>query len=129
ADPRGGPLRRRRRFHGPGLRGRAPEGAIGAMTETDRDEGFGPPHTEDILRELFEMVENARNLPMSTSVRIEREEALDLIEAAIDRLPEELRAARWLLKGRDDFRARTAREAQDVIDTATETAARMVART
>jgi len=99
------------------------------MTETDRDEGFGPPHTEDILRELFELVENARNLPMSTSVRVEREEVLDLIESAVDRLPEELRAARWLLKGRDEFRARMKREAEDVVETAKETAARMVART
>lgn len=88
-----------------------------------------PADTEAILRQLFEMVETARNLPMSTSVRIERDEVLDLIEEAVNRLPDELRAARWLLKEREDFRSKTRREADEVIAEATERAGAMVART
>jgi hypothetical protein len=99
------------------------------MTDLDREHGTSPADTETILRQLFELVENARNLPMSTSVRIERDEVLDMIEEAVNRLPEELRAARWLLKEREEFRARTRREAEDVIAEATERVARMVART
>jgi len=88
-----------------------------------------PADTEAILRQLFEMVETARNLPMSTSVRVERDEVLDLIEEAVNRLPDELRAARWLLKEREEFRAKTRREGDEVIAEATERAASMVART
>ena len=99
------------------------------MTDLDHDHDAPPADTETLLRQLFEMVENARNLPMSTSVRIERDEVLDLIEEAVNRLPEELRAARWLLKEREEFRARTRREAEDVIAEATERVARMVQRT
>ena len=72
------------------------------MTDLDHDHDAPPADTETLLRQLFEMVENARNLPMSTSVRIERDEVLDLIEEAVNRLPEELRAARWLLKEREE---------------------------
>ncbi len=99
------------------------------MTDLDHDHDAPPADTETLLRQLFEMVENARNLPMSTSVRIERDEVLDLIEEAVNRLPEELRAARWLLKEREEFRARTRREAEDVISEATERVAHMVQRT
>ena len=38
-------------------------------------------------------------MPLSASVMINKEEVLDLLDEAIDRLPEELREARWLLQG------------------------------
>ena len=47
-------------------------------------------------------------MPLSASVMINRDEVLELLEEAIERLPDELRAARWLLKEREDFLARRA---------------------
>ena len=44
-------------------------------------------------------------MPLSASVMINRDEVLELLEDAIERLPDELRAARWLLKEREEFLA------------------------
>ena len=45
-------------------------------------------------------------MPLSASVMINKEEVLDLLGEAIERLPDELRAARWLLKEREEFLAK-----------------------
>jgi cell division septum initiation protein DivIVA len=81
---------------------------------------------DQTLAQLRELVENARNLPMSTSVRVERDELLDLIDEVATQLPDELRAARWLLKERDEFRAKTRREADEIINDAKSRVAHMV---
>ncbi len=85
--------------------------------------------TEHVLRELVELVEHARSLPMSTSVRVEREDVLALLDEAIVRLPDELRAARYLLKEREEFLARTRREADEIVAEAKSRVAHMVQRT
>jgi hypothetical protein len=86
------------------------------------------PRSDELLRQVIEIVENARSLPMSTSVRIERDEVLALLDEAIERLPDELRAARWLLKERDDFLVKTRREADEIIAEAKGRVAQMVQR-
>ena len=40
-------------------------------------------------------------MPLSTSVMIQKDEILELLDEALERRPEELRAARWLLKERE----------------------------
>jgi hypothetical protein len=85
--------------------------------------------TEHVLRQLVEIVENARSLPMSTSVRVERDDLLSLLDEALVRLPDELRAARYLLKEREEFLARTRREADEILAEAKSRVAQMVART
>ena len=45
------------------------------------------------LRELRDLIEQARPMPLSTSVMINQAEVLDLINEATERLPEELRSA------------------------------------
>lgn len=90
--------------------------------------GLPAVSTDQLLRQLFEVIEGAKNLPMSTSVRIERDDVLDMIEAAINQLPDELRAARWLLKERDEVRAKARREADEIIEAASARVAQMVNR-
>ena len=60
---------------------------------------------------------------------INRDEVLDLVEDAIARLPEELRAARWLLKEREEFLAQVRREGDEILEAARARAERMVQRT
>ena len=96
------------------------------MSESPTPEAGG---TEHVLRELVELVEHARSLPMSTSVRVEREDVLALLDEAIVRLPDELRAARYLLKEREEFLARTRREADEILAEAKSRVAQMVQRT
>jgi ElaB/YqjD/DUF883 family membrane-anchored ribosome-binding protein len=61
-------------------------------------------------------------------VRIEPEEICELLEDALERLPEELRQARWLLKERDEFLARTQREADQMLEETRARAEQMVSR-
>lgn len=89
------------------------------------------PHAglEQLLNRVRELVHNARAMPMSSSVMINRDEVLELLDDAIEQLPEELRAARWLLKEREEFLARTRREGDDIEEAARAKAERMVQRT
>jgi hypothetical protein len=87
------------------------------------------PESEALFRRVAEMISGARPMPLSASVMINREEVLELLEEAIERLPDELRAARWLLKEREDFLSRTRRDADDILDSARARAERMVQRT
>ena len=84
---------------------------------------------EQMLRRLHEMVASARPMPLSTSVMVNRDELLDLLDETIERLPDELRAARWLLKEREEYLAKVKREGEDILDQARTRAERMVQRT
>jgi F0F1-type ATP synthase membrane subunit b/b' len=84
---------------------------------------------EQMLRRLHELVASARPMPLSTSVMINRDEVLDLLDETIERLPEELRAARWLLKEREEYLAKVRREGEEILDQARTRAERMVQRT
>jgi hypothetical protein len=84
---------------------------------------------EALLRRLHELIDSARPAPLSTQqVKVDRDELLDLLDQAIERLPDEVRSARWLLKERDEFLARTQREADDILAAARGQAERMVQR-
>ena len=84
---------------------------------------------EHMLRRLHEMIASARPMPLSTSVMVNRDEVLDLLDETIERLPDELRAARWLLKEREEYLAKVKREGEDILDQARTRAERMVQRT
>ena len=89
---------------------------------------YAVPEVEDLLEEAIEVLAEARPLPMSNTVKVNRDELLHLLEQAQARLPEELRAARWLLKERDDFVAKARQEHQDLIDEGRAQVGRMVER-
>jgi F0F1-type ATP synthase membrane subunit b/b' len=84
---------------------------------------------EQLLRRLHDLVDGARPMPLSTSVMVNREELLELLDESIERLPDELRAARWLLKEREEYLAKVRREGEEILDQARTRAERMVQRT
>lgn len=84
---------------------------------------------EVMLGRLQDIVGAARPMPLSTSVMINRDEVLDLLDEAIHKLPDELRAARWLLKEREEYLAKVRREGDEILDQARTRAERMVQRT
>ena len=90
---------------------------------------YHPAETEDLLLTLRDLIENARDVPLSASSMISKDEVLALVDDALESLPEELRAARWLLKEREEFLARTRHEADDIVEQARTRAERMVQRT
>lgn len=100
---------------GPGDAGGAPE--------------YRSPQAEALIRQAIELVEQARPMPLSASSMINKEEVLAVLQAAVQGLPDELRAARWLLKERDDFLAKVQGEGDQIIATARAQAEKMVQRT
>ena len=84
---------------------------------------------ETLLRRVVDLVANARPMPLSASVMVNKDELLEMLDEALARLPEELREARWLLRERDDFLAKVQREGDDILDAARQRAERMVQRT
>jgi cell division septum initiation protein DivIVA len=90
---------------------------------------YQAPAAEDLLRRAIKLVEEARPMPLSASSMINKDEVLELLTSAAEGLPEELRAARWLLKERDDFLARVQQEGDQLIARARARAEQMVQRT
>jgi F0F1-type ATP synthase membrane subunit b/b' len=82
-----------------------------------------------VLLQLREMIDTARTMPMSASVLVNRDEALDLLDEALHAMPEELRHARWLLKEREEYLAQARVDAEDIVEEARVQAERMVERT
>ena len=88
-----------------------------------------PVDTETLIRRVIEIVNNAKPMPLSTTVRVEKDEVRELLEDALARFPEELRRARWMLKERDEFLAKVQRDADEILEAARVRAERMVQRT
>ena len=92
---------------------------------TNRD----APSIDELLLELRDLVDNARTMPMSASVLVNREEVVQIVDEILAAYPEELRHARWLLKERDDFLVQARREGDDILAAARTQVERMVERT
>ena len=84
---------------------------------------------ETLLRRVIDIIVDAPTMPLSSSPRIDRDEIVELLDEALHRLPDELRQARWMLKERQDFVAKTRREADELLEAARVRAERMVQRT
>jgi hypothetical protein len=84
---------------------------------------------ETLLRRAVDIIATAPNMPLSSTPRIDRDEIIELLEEALHRLPDELRQARWMLKERQEFVAKTRREADELLEAARVQAERMVQRT
>ncbi len=87
------------------------------------------PQAEALLQQAIDLIAGARPMPLSTSSMINKEEVLEVLVDVQRRLPDELRAARWLLKERDEYLQRVTREGDEIVDMARDRAARMVERT
>ena len=84
---------------------------------------------EDLLRRVADLVEAAKPIPMSASARIDKGEVLDLLDEALERLPTELREARWLRKEREEYLTKMQADGEEIIEAARARAERMVQRT
>lgn len=83
---------------------------------------------DTLIRRSIEIVSTAKTMPLSASVLVSRDELIELLTAASDRMPDEIRRARWLLKERDEFLAERRREADALMEEVKVQAERMVSR-
>ena len=78
------------------------------------------------IQQLEELISQARGVPLSASVMINREEVLELVRAMREALPEEIKQARWVVKDREELLAKARREAEEIVEAAREEQARLV---
>ena len=101
----------------------------------DIDDEYPEPGTgyvgdaETLLRRCIDIIANAPKMPLSSSPRVDGDELIELLQDALERLPNELRQARWMLKERQEFVTKTRREADEILEAARVRAERMVQRT
>ena len=81
------------------------------------------------LRDIIDIVSNAKQMPLSNSALISRDEVLSLLESALRNLPDEIREARWALKEREELMEAEVQKAQQLMDQVRSEAARMVDKT
>lgn len=86
-------------------------------------------HIEDIITALYDMVQDARAVPLAADKCIlEREKALDMLDQIIAQLPAELKQSRTIVDNRGELIGQARREAETIIKNAEEEAERLVAK-
>ena len=81
---------------------------------------------QDMVDDLIAHLHAAKTMPLSSSVLVDREQFLVMLERLRSELPDELRAARWMVREREAFIARTNEKAEDIVDKAKLESARLV---
>ncbi len=83
---------------------------------------------EDIISALYDMVQDARALPLGADKCIlERDKVLDMLDEIIAQLPVELKQARTIVESRNELIGQARREAEGMIRQAQDQAAKMIA--
>ena len=86
-------------------------------------------NTEDIIGALYDMVQDARSMPLAADKCIlERDRVLDMLDEIIAQLPHELKQARTIVESRNELISQARREAETVIRQAQEQAKELVTK-
>ena len=101
----------------------------GRRDDVRRQTRSAAPDTRMLLLRLQELLENARAMPLSASVMVNRESSASSWATRSTACPKSCARRRWLLKERDDVLERARREAERIIEAARVRAERMVERT
>ncbi|MEX0699405.1 MAG: hypothetical protein WD651_08755 [Acidimicrobiia bacterium] len=83
----------------------------------------------ELIESLIAEVQEAKSVPLSGSVIMDREMLIDQLQKLQVILPDELRAARWMVREREAFIARTNEKARDLLDKAQTESRRLVGDT
>ena len=86
-------------------------------------------HIEDMINALYDMVQDARALPLGADKCIlERDKVLDMLDEIIAQLPAELKQSRTIVESRNELIAQARREAETVIRDAQEQAKQLISK-
>ena len=77
------------------------------------------------LAQLEELVREAKSMPLSSSVLVNRDEVLQMIAEMQEGLPEEIKQARWIVRDREDLLAKARADGERLIEQAREEQRRM----
>lgn len=102
------------------------------MSEQEHhDEGDSRPRStvgpiQDTMDEIIQYLEGAKSMPLSASVLVDRDYLLTSLTRLRADLPDELRAARWMVREREAFIARTNEQAIALVEKAKSESRRLV---
>jgi cell division septum initiation protein DivIVA len=82
-----------------------------------------------LIDKLDDIIHNARSVPLTDSVMIDREEIYDILDQMRSTIPEEIKQARWIVKERQEMLAEAKQEAERVLTDAQERADRLASET
>ena len=85
--------------------------------------------TEDIIGALYDMIQDARSVPLNADkCMVERDKVLDMLDEIITQLPSELKQSRTIVESRNELISQARREAEGIIRQAQEEAKELVNR-
>lgn len=86
-------------------------------------------NTEDIIGALYDLVQDARSMPLAADKCIlERDKVLDMLDEIIAQLPGELKQSRTIVESRNELINQARREAENIIRQAQEEAKQLVTK-
>lgn len=86
-------------------------------------------HIEDTINVLYDLIQDARSVPLSSDKCIlERDKALDLLDEILANMPQELKDSREIVESRNTLVAQARREAESIIQAAKKEAAMLVTK-
>jgi F0F1-type ATP synthase membrane subunit b/b' len=77
------------------------------------------------LQQLEELVLEAKSMPLSSSVLVNKDEVLEMLSEMQESLPEEIKQARWIVKDREDLLSKARAEGERIVEHAHEEQRRM----
>ena len=82
-----------------------------------------------LIDKLDDLVHNAKAVPLTDQVRLDREEIYEILDQMRATIPEEIKQARWIVKERQEMLAEAKRECDRIIQEAREQAVREASQT
>jgi cell division septum initiation protein DivIVA len=79
-----------------------------------------------LIDKLDDLVHNAKQVPLTDQVRVDKEEIYDILDQMRATIPEEIKQARWIVKERQEMLAEAKREAERIVREARERQERMI---
>lgn len=86
-----------------------------------------PPDVEATMSHLDQLMADAKAVPLSSSVMVNRADLETLLENLKAALPDELTQARWVVRERDEILLRAKEDAERLVNDARNTQAELVA--
>ena len=81
-----------------------------------------------LIEKLDDVIHDARGVPLSGDVRVNKEEMYDLLDQMRATIPEEIKQARWIVKERQEMLAEAKREAERIVSEAKDKQAQLVSQ-
>src|SRR3954469_18478941 len=79
-----------------------------------------------LIDKLDDLVHNAKQVPLTDQVRVDKEEIYDILDQMRATIPEEIKQARWIVKERQEMLAEAKREAERIVKEARDEQMRLI---